>query len=128
VPARSWFSYAVVRVVPLVEREEFVNAGIVLYCEELDFLEARIDLDAARLSAMAPAADLSVVRKHLEAIPRVCTGGPGAGPIGELPIGERWRWIIAPRSTVVQTSAAHPGLCSEPRGALDRLMAQLVRR
>jgi hypothetical protein len=116
-----------VRVVPLLEREEFVNAGVVLFCDELDFLEARIDLDAVRLSTMAPRIDLAAVRKHLDAIPLVCGGGSGAGPIGELPLRERWRWVIAPRSTVVQISAAHPGLCSEPRAELDRLMARLVR-
>ncbi|HEY6461066.1 MAG TPA: DUF3037 domain-containing protein [Polyangiaceae bacterium] len=115
------------RVVPLVEREEFVNAGVVLFCDELDFLEARIDLDEARLSTMAPRVDLAAVCKHLDAIPVVCGGGPGAGPIGELPVRERWRWIIAPRSTIVQMSPAHPGLCDEPRMELERLMARLVR-
>ncbi len=120
------FSYAVVRVVPHVEREEFVNAGVVLFCDELDFLAARIALDLERLAAIAPGAEVAVVRRHLDAIPVVCAGGPGAGPLGELSVRERWRWLVAPRSTIVQTSPAHSGLCGDPRHELDRLMARLV--
>jgi hypothetical protein len=115
-----------VRVVPHVEREEFVNAGVVLFCDELDFLAARIALDLERLAAIAPGAEVAVVRRHLDAIPVVCAGGPGAGPLGELSVRERWRWLVAPRSTIVQTSPAHSGLCGDPRHELDRLMARLV--
>lgn len=127
-PARSAFSYAVVRVVPHVEREEFVNAGVVLYCHAQDFLGARLALDEARLLALAPGADLPLVRRHLAAIPLICAGGAGSGPIGELSVRERWQWLVAPRSTILQTSAAHSGLCDDPARELDRLLAQLVLR
>lgn len=124
---RCSFSYAVVRVVPHVEREEFVNAGVVVFCDALDYLAACVELDEARLLALAPRADLKVVRRHLEAIPRLCTGGPEAGPIGQLPIRERWQWLVAPRSTILQMSPAHAGLCDSPARELERLFDQVVR-
>jgi hypothetical protein len=127
VPATRAFSYAVVRVVPHVEREEFVNAGVVLFCDALDHLAARVELDEARLLALAPGVDLALVRTHLDVIPRICAGGPEAGPIGALPVRERWRWLVAPRSTILQLSAPHAGLCEHPERELDRLVAQLVR-
>jgi hypothetical protein len=117
-----------VRVVPHVEREEFVNAGVVLFCDALDYLAARVDLDEARLLALAPDVDLALVRRHLEAIPRICAGGPEASPIGALPVRERWHWLVAPRSTVLQVSPPHAGLCEKPEEEIDRLMARLVRR
>ena len=120
---RCPFDYAVVRVVPHVEREEFVNAGVILFCESRDFLASRVELDEARLLALAPDVDLDLVRRHLEAIPRVCEG---KGAIGRLTIRERWRWLVAPRSTIVQTSPAHGGL-GEPEEALEHLMARVVR-
>jgi hypothetical protein len=110
-----------------VEREEFVNAGVVLFCGALDFLAARIHLDEARLLAIAPDADVPLVRRHLEAIPRVCAGGRDAGPIGELSVRERWHWLVAPRSSILQTSAPHAGLCDSPEACLDRLVDTLVR-
>lgn len=125
-PFRS-FSYAVVRVVPHVEREEFINAGVVLFCDELAYLGATIELDVPRLLALAPGADLEIVRRHLEAIPRLCAGGEGAGPIGELPLRERWRWLIAPRSTILQISPAHAGLSESPPDELERLLDRVVR-
>jgi hypothetical protein len=128
VPARCSFDYAVVRVVPHVEREEFVNAGVILHCHDRGFLAARIALDESCLLAIAPDADLGLVRRHLDAIPHICAGGPDAGPIGELPLRERWAWLVAPRSTVIQTSAPHVGLCEAPEVALDRLVDKLVRR
>jgi hypothetical protein len=127
VRAASAFDYAVVRIVPHVEREEFVNVGVVLFCDALDYLAARIEVDEARLLALAPGVDLTVVREHLDAIPRVCAGGPGAGPIGALPLRERWHWIVSPRSSILQTSAPHAGLCDAPDKALERLLDQLVR-
>jgi hypothetical protein len=127
VPARCSFSYCVVRVVPHVEREEFVNAGGVVFCDARDYLEARVELDEARLLALAPAADVALVKQHLLAIPRICAGGPDAGPIGLLPMRERWHWLVAPRSTILQTSPAHAGLCERPEDELERLMAQAVR-
>jgi hypothetical protein len=126
VSTRCAFEYAVVRVVPRVEREEFINAGVVLFCHERDFLGARVCLDEERLLALAPSADAALVRDHLEAIPRICCGGPGSGPIGELPLRERWRWIVAPRSTMLQTSPAHGGLAADPEESLARLFDELV--
>jgi hypothetical protein len=122
------FSYAVVRVVPHVDREEFVNAGIVVFCDALDRLVARIELDEARLLAIAPHADLALVRRHLDAIPRICEGGSDAGPIGALPIRERWHWLVAPRSTILQMSAPHAGLCADLDDEVERLLARTVRR
>jgi hypothetical protein len=127
VRAPSSFEYAVVRVVPDVERGESVNAGVIVHCRERDFLEARIELDEARLRAVAPGVDLDLVRRHLEVIPRVCAGGRDAGPIGALPRVERWHWLVAPRSGILQTSPAHAGLDDAPEVALERLVARLVR-
>ncbi len=126
-PAASPFDYAVVRIVPRVEREEFVNVGVVLFCDSLDYLAARIELDEARLLSLGSGTDLAAVREHLDAIPRVCAGGPGAGPIGALSLRERWHWLVSPRSSILQTSAPHAGLCDAPDESLDRLMERLVR-
>jgi hypothetical protein len=126
VPARPSFDYAVVRVVPRVEREEFVNAGVILFCSEADFLGARVALPRERLQALHPGADLDVLQGHLEAIPRIAAGGEGSGPIGRLSRRERWHWLVAPRSTVIQVGPVHAGLCDDPRAALDRLFERLV--
>lgn len=126
-PALRAFDYAVVRVVPHVEREEFVNVGVIVFCDAQDFLEARIELDVPRLLALSPAVDVELVRRHLDVIPRVCAGGDDGGPIGQLPIRERWHWLVAPRSTMIQTSAAHAGLCASPEAALTRLLEKVVR-
>ena len=124
--ARSVFEYAVIRVVPRVEREEFVNAGVVLLCRGRRFLEARIRLDRARLLALAPDLDLASVEEQLANIPVVCRGGAEAGALGELPQYERFRWLTAPRSTIIQPSPVHSGLCDDPQAALERLMAATV--
>ena len=121
------FDYAIVRVIPRIEREEFVNAGVNVHCYALDFLAARVELDEARLIALAPDADLPLVRRHLEAIPRICAGGPNAGPIGDLPQRERFSWLVAPRSTILQTSPTHSGMCADPESALERLLERTVR-
>lgn len=126
-PVPNSFDYAVVRVVPRVERGEFINAGVVLYCLAEGFLGARVELDEARLLALAPEVDVSLVREHLLALPRVCAGGPEAGPIGQLPQKERWHWLVAPRSTMLQTSPVHSGLCEDPGLALEHLMDTMVR-
>jgi len=123
----SPFEYALLRVVPRVERGEFVNAGVVLYCQEKRFLEAAIDLDPERLRSLDPRLDPETVRAHLEAARRVCAGGPGAGPIGLLPPVQRFGWLVAPRSTVVQPGPVHTGLAEDPRGALDHLLETMVR-
>ena len=125
-PALSSFDYAIVRVVPRVEREEFINAGVILYCLTQRFLAARVALDPQRLLALDPGADVELVQGHLESIPRVCAGGRGAGPIGQLPQKERFHWLVAPRSTILQTSPVHSGLCADPQAALDALFARMV--
>ena len=123
----SPFEYALLRVVPRVERGEFVNAGVVLYCQEKRFLDAAVHLDPERLRALDPRLDLEAVRAHLEAAGRVCAGGPGAGPIGLLPPVQRFGWLVAPRSTIVQPSPVHTGLAEDPREALDHLLQTMVR-
>ena len=125
-PAKSSFDYAVVRVVPRVEREEFVNAGVIVFCMEQDFLDARTALDPARVRALFPGADLALIDEHLAAIPKICAGGNGSGPIGRLSQRERWHWLVAPRSTVIQVSPVHSGLCDDPGAELERLMKGLV--
>lgn len=120
------FQYAVVRVVPRVEREEFVNVGVIVFCRTRKFLRARIALDLRRAHALAPDIDLAAVAEHLEARARVASGDPDAGPIAALPQSERFHWLVAPSSTVIQTSSVHSGLCDEPEAVLDRLFAQLV--
>jgi hypothetical protein len=127
VPDHSTYDYAVVRVVPRVEREEFVNAGVIVSCTGKKFLEARIEVDESRLIALDPSLDLVAVRAHLAAIPAICAGGEGAGAIGRLSQRERFRWLVAPRSTVVQTSPAHAGRCDDPAALLEHLLATMVR-
>ncbi|HKQ70166.1 MAG TPA: DUF3037 domain-containing protein, partial [Polyangiaceae bacterium] len=100
---------------------------VILFCDAGDYLAAQIELDEGRLLSLAPSTDVALVRQHLEAIPRICAGGPAAGPIGRLSPRERWSWLVAPRSTVIQTSPAHTGLCEEPARALERLVATTVR-
>ena len=126
-PTTHSFDYAVIRVVPRVEREEFVNAGVILFCLERDFLGAAVELDRDRMRALFPGADLATIEEHLRAIPRVSAGGDGAGPIGRLSLRERFHWLVAPRSTVLQVSPVHSGLCEDPAQALERLMDELVR-
>ena len=121
------YDYAVVRVVPSVEREEFINAGAVVFCAQRDWLEAKVELDEARLRALAPSADVEDIRRHLQAIPRICAGGAEAGPIGALSRKERWHWLVAPRSTIIQVSPVHSGLCQSAEEALERVLNTAVR-
>ena len=125
-PTPHSFDYAVLRVVPRVEREEFINAGVILYCRTRRFLAAHLALDPARLLALDPAADLPEITRHLAAIPRICAGGPEAGPIGLLTQSERFYWLVAPRSTMLQPSPVHSGLCTDPAAALAGLVGELV--
>ncbi len=120
------FEYALLRVVPRPERGEFVNAGVVLYCPALRFLGARVHLDLERLRALDPKLNPEAVLAHLEAVRTVCTGGQGAGPIGLLPPGERFGWLVAPRSTVVQPSPVHTGLADDPERALEHFVRVMV--
>lgn len=121
------YDYAVIRVVPRVEREEFVNVGVVVSCPARDFLEARIEFDARRVAALDPALDLDTIRAHLASIPRICAGGEAAGPIGRLSPRERFRWLTAPRSAVIQCSPAHTGRCGDPAALLEHLVDTMVR-
>ena len=120
------FEYAVLKVVPRVERGECINAGVVLYCQSERFLGARVHLDPDRLRALDPDADLDAVRAHLEAVRSVCAGGPEAGAVGCLPLRERFGWLVAPRSTVVQPSEVHTGLTEDPEADLERLLRSMV--
>ncbi|RPH49038.1 MAG: DUF3037 domain-containing protein [Lysobacterales bacterium] len=122
------YDYAIVRVVPRVEREEFINASVVLSCPSQGFLDARIDLDEARLLALDEGVDLAAVRENLASIPLICAGGSAAGPIGRLSARERFHWLVAPRSTMIQTSAVHTGRCENPAAALAHLLETMVRR
>lgn len=128
-PAPASFDYALVRVVPRVEREEFVNAGVILFCLGRDFLGARVALDRDRVRALYPGADLDLdlVEEHLAAVPRIAAGGEGSGPIGRLSRRERFHWLVAPRSTVIQVGPVHAGLCEDPERALDDLFRRMVR-
>ena len=125
-PEQSSFDYAVLRVVPRVEREEFVNAGIIVFCFEQHFLDARVHVDEPRLKALWPEIDIPLVRLHLEAFPKICAGDPSAGPIAKLSQRERFHWLVAPRSTIIQVSPVHSGLCESPERALENLFRQVL--
>jgi len=122
------YDYAIVRIVPRVERGEQINVGIILSCPDVNFLEARIELDEARLLALDPKVDLDLMRANLATIPVVCRGGAEAGPIGELPQRGRFRWLVSPRSTMIQTSPVHTGRTSDPAASLEHLVEKVVRR
>ena len=122
----SAFQYAIVRVVPQVERGECLNAGVVLFCRSLGYLAARVELDEARLRALAPGVDVDAVRSHLDALVRIAEGVPDAGPIAALPASERFGWLVAPSSTTIQCSPVHTGLTGDPARELERLVERLV--
>jgi hypothetical protein len=123
----SLFEYALLRVVPRVERGEFINAGVVLYCKGAMFLDARVHLDPERLRALDPNLDPKTVQEHLEVARRVCEGGPDAGAVGLLPPGQRFGWLVAPRSTVVQPSPVHTGFADDPEETIEHLLQVMVR-
>ena len=125
-PARNPFEYATIRVMPRIERGEFINVGVVLFCRTRRFLAARIELDLARLALFAPGLEPAPLQEQLEHIPLVCKGDRSAGPIGLLPQHERFRWLTAPRSTIVQSSPVHCGMCDDPATALDKLLIAMV--
>jgi hypothetical protein len=126
-PTLRTYDYAVIRVVPRVERGEFINAGVIVSCAATGFLQARIELDEARLLALDPGADLAGIRAGLAAIPVICAGGKAAGALGALSVRERFHWLVAPRSTSIQTSPVHTGRCDAPELQLEHLMRQMVR-
>jgi hypothetical protein len=121
------YDYAVIRVVPRVEREEFVNVGVIVSCPFKDFLEARIELDEQRLMALDSTLDIEAIRAHLATIPVICAGGEQAGPIGQLSQRSRFHWLVAPRSTIIQTSPVHAGCCENPTAVLEHLLDTMVR-
>ena len=127
-PADYTYDYAIVRVVPRVERGERINVGVILSCVDADFLECRIDVDPPRLLALDPALDLDAIERALATIPAVCAGGEAAGPIGQMPSRARFRWLVSPRSTVIQMSSVHTGRTTDPAATLDRLLETMVRR
>lgn len=122
------FEYAVLRVVPRVDRGEAINAGVLVYCRPLRYLAARVELDAERLLALDPSADVEGIAEALAAIAAVCGQEQGAGQAGQQDIGRRFRWLTAPRSTVVQPGPVHTGLTADPDAEADRLLSTLVRR
>ena len=128
-PTSASFDYAVLRVVPRVDRQEFINAGVIVLCRERRFLAARVLADDVRLLALWPGLSLNEVQQHVHAVTRICAGDPAAGPIARLSESERFHWLTAPRSTIMQTSQVHTGLCSEVQDLgelVDRLFNQLV--
>jgi hypothetical protein len=125
-PERRPFSYAILRVVPRVERGECFNAGVVVYCRQLGFLGLKVGLDERRLAALAPDASAADVRAHLDALVQVAAGDPAAEAIAALPPSERFGWLVAPSSTIIQASAVHTGLSDDPQATLDALFAELV--
>ena len=126
-PAKHLFEYAVLRVVPRVEREEFINVGVILYCAAQGFLQVTCQLDEARLLAFAGSTlDLADVRERLRSFERICRGRATGGPIGQLAVASRFRWLTAQRSTIIQTSPVHPGLCDDAAATLASLHEQLV--
>ena len=126
-PDPRTYDYAIVRVVPRVERGEFVNVGVIVSCASENFLRARIELDEQRLLALEPAIDLDAIKTNLATIPVICAGGAAAGAIGQLSTRERFHWLVAPRSTSIQTSSVHTGRCGDLEAALEHLMNAMVR-
>lgn len=120
------FEYAVIRVVPRVEREEFLNVGVILYSRKEEFLQTLFHLDKTKLNTFSGKLDIDEIENHLLAFERICNGGPDSGPIGQLDMASRFRWLTATRSTVVQTSKVHPGFCDKPVEAIQKLFNQLV--
>ena len=125
-PENYLFEYAVIRVVPRVEREEFLNVGVILYCRDQQFLQSKFSLDEPRIAAFCHLINMEELKEHRLAIERICKTGKEAGPIGQLDMASRFRWLTAQRSTIVQTSKVHPGLCERADETLDRLFNQMV--
>lgn len=122
------YDYAIIRVVPKVEREEFINVGVIVSCPARKYLEARIELDEPRLLALDPGVDIEFIKSHLSAFMAICAGGENAGPIGKLSQRERFHWLVAPRSTIIQTSPVHTGRCRDSEAVIEHLLNTMVRR
>jgi hypothetical protein len=127
VPAEYTYDYSIVRIVPRVERGEQINVGVILSCVDGEFLQSRIEVDPSRLLALDPTLDVGEIQTSLATIPMICRGGPEAGPIGHLPARGRFRWLVSPRSTIIQMSPVHTGRTHDPEAALDRLLETMVR-
>lgn len=126
-PELAWYSYAIIRLVPRVERGEFLNVGVVLFARTRRFLVARVEPDVARFQALAPEVDPALVLAHLHAFVTISAGDPAGGPIAALPLSERFHWLTAPRSTLIQTSPVHVGCCADPAATLEDLLTTYVR-
>lgn len=126
-PALASYDYAIVRVVPRVERGECINVGVILFCRTRRFLGARIELDPDRFAAFAPRIDRAALVQHLDVLPRIAAGDRGAGPLARLSLAERFHWLVAPRSAIIQVSPVHVGLCSDPAREIERLLDAFVR-
>lgn len=124
----STYDYAIIRLVPRVERDEFINVGVILFCASSDYSEARIELDEERALALDPSVEIDAIRSHLASIPLICDGGDAAGPLGSLSRRERFLMLVAPRSTMIQPSPVHTGLCKDPEATLTHLMDTMVRQ
>ncbi|HEU0112894.1 MAG TPA: DUF3037 domain-containing protein [Flavisolibacter sp.] len=125
-PGKYLFEYAIIRIVPRVEREEFLNVGVILYCRDLKYLSSRFTVNKERFKALCGDLDCQEVEEHLQSIERICKGDKAGGPIASLDLASRFRWLTATRSTVVQTSKVHPGFCEDAEATLERLHQQLV--
>jgi hypothetical protein len=125
-PALNSYDYAIVRLVPCVERGEYINVGVILFCRTRRFLGALISANIPRLTALFPTIDIPIVQQHLDVIPLVCAGSAEAGIIGQLSQSERFHWLVSPRSTVIQTSPIHSGLCTDPAATLEHLLQTMV--
>lgn len=121
------FEYAVIRLVPRVEREEFLNTGVILYCPDQKFLQVKFSVNKIKIEAIAPDQDIEEIEKRLEVFDQICRGKDEGGSIGKLPLASRFRWLTATRSTIVQVSPVHPGLCISAAETLDKLFEELVR-
>lgn len=126
-PELYTFDYAIIRVVPRVEREEFINVGVILSCPDKQFLKTRLELNAQRLAAFAPTLDAETIRGYLNTFSVISDGGLEAGAIGQMPQRARFHWLVAPRSTIIQTSQVHSGFCADPEAALEHLLEKMVR-
>ncbi len=125
-PGEHTYDYAIIRVVPRVERGECMNVGVILSCVDSDFLDMRVEVDETRLRALDPSVDMDAVRAGLATLQAVCAGGPDAGPIGEMPPRNRFRWLVSPRSTIVQVSPVHTGQTDDPEAELQHLFEKMV--
>ncbi|OYU94956.1 MAG: hypothetical protein CFE21_14880 [Bacteroidetes bacterium B1(2017)] len=123
---KNLFEYAIIRVVPMVEREEFINVGVILFCKDLHYLGSKIELNSSKLLALAPTIDIQDIQANLSALQQICDGKASTNPISQLSTPERFRWLTATRSTLIQCSKVHPGFCAEPSQELEKLFEKMI--